>query len=82
MTYISVNISYRQQIFTIIASVACITNAALSVFTMDVFNDYTPWFRMWFFILFQWICFAIQVDFPFSIGSLLLSDSRDGTGPR
>eukprot|EP00604_Paraphysomonas_vestita_P001703 CAMPEP_0174817746 /NCGR_PEP_ID=MMETSP1107-20130205/254_1 /TAXON_ID=36770 /ORGANISM="Paraphysomonas vestita, Strain GFlagA" /LENGTH=652 /DNA_ID=CAMNT_0016028733 /DNA_START=1071 /DNA_END=3029 /DNA_ORIENTATION=+ len=54
------DIGMWQQIFTIVASVACITNAALSVFTMDVLDKYSPWFRMWFFILFQWICFSIQ----------------------
>jgi hypothetical protein len=51
----------RQDIFTILAGVACITNAGLTVFTMDVFEDKSDMFRMWFFILFQWGCFTIQV---------------------
>jgi hypothetical protein len=50
----------RQQIFTLIASAACVTNAALSVFTMDVLDNKSIWFRMWFFILFQWVCFTLQ----------------------
>ena len=54
----------RQEIFTIISAAACITNAALSVMTMDVLNNYSDMFRMWFFVLFQWICFLIQVHYP------------------
>jgi Na+/melibiose symporter-like transporter len=52
----------RQEIFTIISAAACITNAALSVMTMDVLNHHTDMFRMWFFVLFQWGCFFVQAS--------------------
>jgi len=55
------DIGLWQDIFTILAGVSCITNAALTVFTMDVFDDKSDMFRMWFFILFQWGCFTIQL---------------------
>ena len=32
------------------------------VFTMTVLDEYTVMFRMWFFVLFQWFCFATQVS--------------------
>jgi len=55
------DIGMWQEIFTIISVCACVTNAALSVFTMDVLNDYSDITRMWFFVVFQWACFAIQM---------------------
>lgn len=55
------DIGLWQDIFTIIVAVSCTTNAALTVFTMDVFDDKSDMFRMWFFIIFQWGCFSIQV---------------------
>ena len=48
--------------------IAVITNAGIITFTMMVLDDYGIAFRLWFFILFQWCCFAIQV---------VLSDSAE-----
>lgn len=53
-----------QSIFTLMSVAAVVTNAALTVFTMDVLDDYSDKTRFWIFILFQWVCFAIQVPFP------------------
>jgi hypothetical protein len=44
-----------------ISVAAVITNAGLAVFTMDVLDSYSEAFRFWTFILFQWVCFALQV---------------------
>ncbi len=52
---------YRQDIFLMISVAAVITNAGLAVFTMDVLDSYSEAFRFWTFILFQWVCFALQV---------------------
>lgn len=51
----------RQTIFLVITIIAVITNAALTVFTMDALDGYSEVFRYWIFILFQWVCFALQV---------------------
>ena len=51
----------RQDIFTGVCAAACVTNSALTVFTMDVFEDKSDNFRMWFFVVFQWGCFVLQV---------------------
>jgi hypothetical protein len=45
-----------------ISVAAVITNAGLAVFTMDDLDGYSETFRFWTFILFQWVCFALQVD--------------------
>jgi hypothetical protein len=43
-----------------IAVIAVITNAGLTVFTMGVIDMYSEAFRYWVFILFQWVIFATQ----------------------
>lgn len=50
-----------QTIFLIITVAAVITNAALTVFTMDTLNHFSFQLRMWIFIGFQWTCFTLQV---------------------
>lgn len=45
----------------LISIASVITNAGLTVFTMDVTDDFSKPARYWIFILFQWICFSIQV---------------------
>eukprot|EP01031_Cornospumella_fuschlensis_P027354 gene27354-33040_t len=49
-----------QTIFLMIAIAAVITNAGLTVFTMDALDDYSLTFRFWVFILFQYVCFSLQ----------------------
>jgi hypothetical protein len=63
----------RQLIFLMISIIAVVTNAALSVFTMDAFNDYSDSFRFWIFVLFQWICFSLQVCY-FAAFEVMVSD--------
>ena len=43
-----------------IAVIAVITNAGLTVFTMTVLDSWSLGLRYWVFILFQWICFILQ----------------------
>jgi hypothetical protein len=50
-----------QAIFLIISMVAVVTNAGLTVFTMDTLDNFSLTFRFWIFIGFQWVCFALQV---------------------
>lgn len=52
-----------QTIFLMIAVIAVITNAGLTVFTMGVIDQYSRDFNYWVFILFQWVLFALQVIF-------------------
>ena len=54
------NIGTFQSLLLITAICAVITNAALVVFTMNVLNMYSTEFRMWIFVGFQWVCFALQ----------------------
>lgn len=54
-------VARRQTIFLIISVSAVITNAALTVFTMDTLDGFSFQFRMWVFIGFQWACFALQM---------------------
>jgi anoctamin-10/anoctamin-7 len=55
------DIGFWQDILLIIATVSVVTNAGLIVFTMSTLNRYSDAFRFWTFILFQWVCLAIQV---------------------
>ncbi len=43
-----------------ISVAAVITNAGLTVFTMDVLDGWSEAARYWVFILFQWVCFSLQ----------------------
>jgi len=54
------DIGMWQTIFLMIAVIAVITNAALTVFTMTVIDSWSLAWRFWVFILFQWICFVLQ----------------------
>lgn len=54
------DIGMWQSIFLMIAVIAVVTNAGLTVFTMSVLDDYSEVFRYWVFILFQWVVFAFQ----------------------
>jgi len=47
-----------QLIFTAIAGVSVVTNAALVFFTMTLFEDSSPENRLWYFILFQYFVFS------------------------
>ena len=49
-----------QSIMLFTACAAVITNAALAVFTMTVFDSFSENLQFWVFILFQWICFSAQ----------------------
>lgn len=48
---------------------AVITNAGVTVYTMQFLdaNAYSLKAKFWIFILFQWVCFTIQVRFRASI---------------
>lgn len=54
-------VDFRQVIFTLTTSAAIMTNAAIAVFTMDIFKDKPTEFKFWFFIIFQWVVFSFQV---------------------
>eukprot|EP00604_Paraphysomonas_vestita_P002458 CAMPEP_0174818240 /NCGR_PEP_ID=MMETSP1107-20130205/886_1 /TAXON_ID=36770 /ORGANISM="Paraphysomonas vestita, Strain GFlagA" /LENGTH=612 /DNA_ID=CAMNT_0016029841 /DNA_START=325 /DNA_END=2163 /DNA_ORIENTATION=+ len=49
-----------QTIFSLMATICVITNAGIVVFTMRVLTMYSITLRMWLFIGFQWLIFAIQ----------------------
>eukprot|EP01039_Chlorochromonas_danica_P004477 gene4477-4905_t len=50
-----------QSIFLMISVAAVITNAALTVFTMDTLDSFSFQLRMWIFVGFQWVCFSLQM---------------------
>lgn len=50
-----------QTIFLLISVAAVVTNAGLAVFTMTVLDKYSIELRFWTFILFQWVCFGLQM---------------------
>lgn len=50
-----------QTIFLLLAIAAVLTNAGLTCFTMDVLDSLTETQKYWVFILFQWVCFSLQV---------------------
>eukprot|EP01036_Dinobryon_divergens_P031545 gene31545-40962_t len=54
------DIGFWQEIFLVMSTIAVITNAGLTVFTMHSLDNYSTVTRFWIFILFQWLCFAIQ----------------------
>ncbi len=56
-----------QVIFLMIAIAAVLTNAGLTCFTMNVFDSVSETLRYWIFILFQWICFSLQVRINLTI---------------
>jgi len=49
-----------QVVFELISTVAVITNTAIVVFTMNIFDSYTVYFRFWLFIGAQWAIFSLQ----------------------
>lgn len=51
-----------QTIFLMLAVIAVLTNAGLTCFTMNVLDSFDESLRFWVFILFQWVCFALQVQ--------------------
>jgi hypothetical protein len=51
----------RQTIFLLISMISVVTNAGLTVFTMNTLNNLDTETRYWIFILFQWFCFLLQV---------------------
>lgn len=57
------DIGMWQTIFLLISIAAVITNAGITVFTMDVLDIYPDNIRFWIFIAFQWTCFLFQVCF-------------------
>ncbi len=54
------DIGIWQSIFEFLGVAAVITNAAIISFTMDIFSDSTIYFRFWFFIILQWVVFALR----------------------
>jgi hypothetical protein len=52
----------RQSIFLLISVISVVTNAGLTVFTMNTLNQFTDATRYWIFVLFQWVCFILQVS--------------------
>jgi len=54
------DIGQFQSLLLFTAICAVITNAALTVFTMNVLDNFSDSFRFWIFIGFQWICFSAQ----------------------
>jgi len=54
------DIGQFQSLLLFTAICAVITNAALTVFTMNVLDSFSDSFRFWIFIGFQWICFSAQ----------------------
>jgi len=54
------DIGRYQDILTILAGAAVITNAGMTVFTMTVLDAYSAVTRFWIFVAFQWVCFLVQ----------------------
>lgn len=50
-----------QHILEIMSSLAVMTNAGIIVFTMNTFDEKSHSFRLWYFILFQWILLGFQM---------------------
>ena len=50
----------RQDIFELMTTIAVITNAAIIIFTMSIFNDKPLTLRFWLFVGFQWTVFILQ----------------------
>ena len=50
-----------QGIFLILSIIAVITNGGLTVFTMSTFDKYKSVTKLWIFVVFQWVCFTLQV---------------------
>lgn len=50
-----------QMIFLALSVIAVVTNAGLTVFTMNCLDHLNLVARYWIFILFQWVCFILQV---------------------
>jgi hypothetical protein len=44
-----------------------VTNAGLSVFTMQQIDHWSTTARYWCFLLFQWTCFTLQVSSLFGV---------------
>lgn len=53
--------AYRQMIFLLLSIISVVTNAGLTVFTMTTLRDLHTATRFWIFVLFQWVCFTLQV---------------------
>jgi hypothetical protein len=53
----------RQQVFLMITVASVVTNAGLSVFTMQQWDHLSSTTRYWIFLGFQWTCFALQVSY-------------------
>lgn len=51
----------RQSIFLLLSVISVVTNAGLTVFTMNTLNGLSDAHRYWIFVLFQWVCFILQV---------------------
>lgn len=49
-----------QSIFELLNSISVITNGALIIFTMQLFDQYTISQKFWAYIIFQWIVFTLQ----------------------
>eukprot|EP00600_Ochromonadales_sp_CCMP1393_P002315 CAMPEP_0174981828 /NCGR_PEP_ID=MMETSP0004_2-20121128/16120_1 /TAXON_ID=420556 /ORGANISM="Ochromonas sp., Strain CCMP1393" /LENGTH=728 /DNA_ID=CAMNT_0016233643 /DNA_START=101 /DNA_END=2287 /DNA_ORIENTATION=+ len=49
-----------QDIFLLLSVAAVITNAGLITFTMTTLDRYSTSTKFWIFVLFQWVCFALQ----------------------
>lgn len=54
------DIGQFQSLLLITTVAAVITNAALTVFTMNVLDVFSSSFQFWVFIGFQWVCFSAQ----------------------
>ena len=52
----------RQTIFLLLSIFSVVTNAGLTVFTMTTLRDLHTATRYWIFVLFQWVCFSLQVS--------------------
>ena len=57
----ALDIGSWQTIFLIISVIAVVTNAGLTTYTMTTLDGFSMEFKFWVFILFQWICFMLQV---------------------
>lgn len=49
-----------QAVFTVISTIAVVTNAGLICFTMSLLNDYAISTRLWIFFAFQWTLILLQ----------------------
>jgi hypothetical protein len=67
------NIGEWQDIMDIMTKIAVVSNAAIVIFTMKLFDAYSWKFQLWMFLIFQWGGWILQVNYHTVFSLLRLS---------